>query len=163
MSLIAAPTVWRSRAAGWFEQRSERERLLVAAALVLGLCVLFFFLVWRPIDDARTAAREEIRADEAVIARLRVAGPQLAARGAVRTGAPATLITATAAEASLTIRRLEPSATGAVVALEDVEYDKVVRWLADLERQSGLRVSELKIDRRPPPGVINAQITLVGR
>ena len=46
------------------------------------------------------------------------------------------------------------------VVLEDAPFDAVILWLDAVQRDQGLRVSEIEITRRPAPGVVNAVLAL---
>jgi general secretion pathway protein M len=150
----------RSGMARWLDARSSRERwALVALALVMA-AALFVTLVWRPIEAARTAALADIERYDRIAARLRVAGPDVARMAAARAGTPSTTITESATKAGLTIQRIEPQGANIGVTLDAAGFDALVGWLAGLERDAGMRVVDLKLERRPDPGVVSAQVTL---
>ena len=150
---------WRGRAVGWFVQRAPREQLLLAILAALALTTLLVGAVWRPMMAARAEARADIRAYDALIAQLRVAGtPAPGGSGVV--GPASTRIANSAAMAGLSIRRLEPEGASTRVVIEEAEFAKVLPWLEAVERDAGLKVSELKLERRPAPGVVNVQLTL---
>ena len=72
----------------------------------------------------------------------------------------ANVITDSVAAFQLTIRRLEPEGPRVRVVLEDAPFDAVILWLDAVQRDQGLRVSEIEITRRPAPGVVNAVLAL---
>ena len=150
---------WRGRAVGWFVQRAPREQLLLAILAGLAATTLLVGVVWRPLMAARAEARAEIRAYEALIAQLRVAGPPRPNSGAL-VGPASTQIANSAALAGLSIRRLEPEGALTRVVMEEAEFAKVLPWLEAVERDAGLTVSTLQLERRPAPGVVNVQVTL---
>lgn len=150
----------RSGLARWLDARSPRERAMLLALLGVAAIALFFTLVWQPIDLARKTAIADIRRYDILSARLRVAGPDAARLAAARTGTPSTLVTDSAAKAGLTIQRIEPEGANIGVTFDAVGFDALVGWLAGLERDAGLKVRDIKLERRPDPGIVSAQVTL---
>ncbi len=150
----------RSGMARWIDARSPRERWLIAALAVVAAATLLVALVWRPIEAAHSAALADIDRYDRIAARLRVAGPDVARMAAARAVTPSTTITDSAAKAGLTIQRIEPQGVNIGVTLDAAGFDALVGWLAALERDAGMRVVELKLERRPDPGVVSAQVTL---
>lgn len=157
--LIVAQRV-RGDALSWWRGRSTREQWLLAALGVVLLAALYVTAVYAPLQGVRRQAVRDIGAYQALNAQLRVAGPTLAGRAGVARGASATVITGSAAELGLNIRRLDPEGRRIRVALEDAPFDALLRWLDRLERDRGLRLATLRVERRPTPGLVNAQAVL---
>ncbi len=151
---------WRTDALGWWRGRSPREQALLAALAAVSLLALYLVGVYAPLQGVRRQAVRDIGAYQALNAQLRVAGPTLAGRAGVARGASATVITGSAAELGLNIRRLDPEGQRIRVVLEDVPFETLMRWLDRLERDRGLRLATLRVERRPTPGLVNAQIVL---
>jgi len=150
----------RDAAQRWLAQRSVREQRLLAALAAVAAAALLFVLVWQPLARAHTKAAADIHAYDALIAQLRVAGPDVARVAATRRVSAATVINDSASRAGLAIRRLEPQGARTEVTLEEVPFDKLTSWLAGLEHDAGLTVTAIKIERRPAPGVVTVQLTL---
>lgn len=150
----------RSGMARWIDARTLRERWLLGMLAGIAALALYTTLVWRPMAAVRVAALAEIESNDRIVARLRVAGPDVARIAAARMGTPSTLITESAAKAGLTIQRIEPHGTTIAVSLDAASFDVLVRWLAAIERDAGLRVTDIKLERRPDPGIVSAQLTL---
>ena len=153
----------RTAAARWLADRSARERWLLGILAAVVAIVALDRLVWSPLLATREAARSEIARDDRIAAQLRVAGPDVARIAAARTGTLSTLVTERAAKAGLTIARIEPQGSNVAVSLDGVGFDALVDWLAALDREAGVGVVELKVDRRPDPGIVTAQVTLAER
>ena len=147
-------------ASRWLAERSRRERLLLGVLAGVAVVTLLYMLVWQPLAAARARAVADLRSYTMLSARLRAAGPEVARIAATRRTSAATVITDSAARAGLTIRRLEPQGDRTQVTFEDVPFDKVVEWLAGLQRDAGLSVAVLRVDRRPAPGIVNVQATV---
>ncbi len=150
----------RDGAQRWLAQRTVRERRLLAALAAVVAAALLWALVWQPLARAHAKAAADIHAYDALIAQLRVAGPDVARVAATRRVSAATVINDSASRTGLTIRRLEPQGARTEVTLEEVPFDKLTEWLAGLERDAGLTVAAIKIERRPAPGVVTVQLTL---
>ena len=172
-----SPALWRSGIVEWFSRlpvlerprsafgawwggRSPRERrLLLVLAGTLGVAAVIAG-IYRPLSNKREQALADIRTYEVLAAQLRTAGPDLARLRAIdRSGSPA-LITGSAAGFGLTPRPLPAGAGVTRVAFDRVEFTRLIQWLAQLENATTLRITELRIERRPEPGMVSAQIGL---
>lgn len=156
---LAPLATWRIRTQTWYRLRTPRERVMVTAAAVVLIGAGMFIGVWQPLSAMRAAALADISRYETMTVRLRAAGPD-ALDVTTRQVAPATLITSSAGDLGLAIRRLEPEGERIRVALEDAKFESVIVWLDTLESDHSLRVVSLELDRRTAPGVVSARVVL---
>ena len=70
------------------------------------------------------------------------------------------MLTKTAAARGLTIRRLEPAGGEAKLLIEKADFNEILRWIAELEIERGLRVIALDVNRTTDPGFVNATMTV---
>lgn len=146
--------------AAWWMQRSGRERLLL---LILGAGLAAYLVVVavaQPLLAARDAALTRIGSHEVALAQL-AALPEggVAPRPADSRPVPA-IVTETAPAFDLAIRRIEPEGNGARLVIEDAGFAEILTWIEALEREHGLRLAAIEIDRRPEPGIVSARLTL---
>lgn len=144
-------------------QLSPRERNLILLALLVAVIGGGYRFVWLPTEAGRQSARQEIAAYRQLTAAIdafdRGAQP-VAAPAAVSDVPMATRVTASAQEAAMPIRRLEPEGARLRVTLEEVAFVDVIDWLARLEADYDMRLAAVELDRRPLPGIVSARITL---
>lgn len=153
---------WIARARTFWSERVPRERMLIATLGLLLAAALLVTLVVRPLLAARAEAIADIRIHESLNARLRAAGPSLAAHAPRRSGDAVTVITGSASEYGVPIQGSEPEGEAIRITIAEASFDGLVRWLAELEKSSDLRVIEARIERRPIPGFVSARL-LVAR
>ena len=116
--------------------------------------------VTQPLLEARRAALDKIGRHEMDLARLAAQPDGPDERAAIDTRPVPAVVTATAPEFELAIRRIEPEGAGARVVIEDASFAQVLRWIAALEQEHGLRLAAIEMDRRPEPGTVSARLTL---
>jgi general secretion pathway protein M len=146
-----------------WQARTARERVLIG--LMMGVATLWvaITLIWQPIMQERARLAGDIaRYDRAIAALNAMAAGGPVAPPVVDDAALPVIITDTAANFALTIRRLQPAGDSVQVTLEDAPFDAVLFWIEALERDHGLRVQTLDLSRRPAPGVVSTNLT-VGR
>lgn len=144
----------------WWEARAPRERLLLAVLLIVLAVWLIVVAVWQPLQSARQHLGDQIARHDRALSVLQ-SQPVTAAPETVTDGRPlANVITDSVGAFQLTIRRLEPEGSRVRVVLEDAPFDAVILWLETVQRDQGLRVSEIEMTRRPAPGVVNAVLAL---
>jgi general secretion pathway protein M len=142
----------------WWNDRSPRERLMLGGLAALFAILILVFGMIGPLQNARAKALADIRTYETINARLRAAGP-LGARpvGPARTGAPAQVLSVSAATFGLS-PRVEDAPGGVRATLTDVPYDSLVSWLGDLGATAKLRVRRVSLQRGASAGHVNATI-----
>lgn len=138
----------------WWNDRSPRERVLLAIMLVLLAIVLAWLVVLRPL----AAAREMALADAAVAAERRAQAQALVSAIRARpaaTGAPvADVLTRRLTEAGLQPSRLDAQGPGqAVVEIAAVNGRLLLGWAAALEANDGLVIDQLEATRNPDQSV----------
>jgi general secretion pathway protein M len=155
----------------FWASRSPRERRILIAGAVLVLIVLPYWLVWQSLGERAQRMERTVAGLYEDVAWMQAAAQRV---GGLRAGTPAatpasgdrsplSVIDRTAREGPLsgTVRRVQPEGTGTVrVWLEDAPFDDVVLWLGTLERDYGLRVTSLVVDRQPTEGRVSARLSL---
>ena len=141
--------------------RTRRERLLLGAMAVVGALALVYLAVWQPLQNARKGYKAAIARQDALAARIAALGTDTAAAPVISDPRPpAVIVSDAAASAALAIRRLEPAEDRVRVVLEDADFGAVLIWLDGLDRDTGLKVAEIDITRRPDPGVVSTTLML---
>jgi general secretion pathway protein M len=146
------------KAAGWWQARSGREQWLLGVAGVLLAGWLLAVTVILPIQRARAAALADIRTYEALTARLHEAGP-LGASPPQASGPPQAILSSSAAPFGI-LPVVNSDAAGLRVIIAEAPYDAVMRWIAAVEQTSSLRVTKLRLTRRPASGFVSAELVV---
>lgn len=154
--------------AAWDGLSAHERRLVSALAAVIGTFLLYLIL-WAPMQRELTRLRASVpqdraklivmRAQAAQVQQLRAKQPALA-----RGGSLLSTIEQTAGTRGLrpSIARIEPEGqTGARIFFDEVSFNELAAWLADLQAQ-GIRVESATIQRRPGAGIVNARVLLRG-
>lgn len=151
----------------WYLRQSPRDRLIVMGVAVLTLAGLLYALVWFPLNEKLTQAEQAVAAKKDTLQFIQQAAPQLrASSGSASQGrkdsdkAPYLLIDQIIREAAMDPpERVEPSgANGARVQFNEVEFDKLVMVIAELELY-GLSVSTMTISRKEQ-GMVSARFNM---
>ena len=150
----------RLGAGAWWVRRSLRERWLLAGLAGAAAAYVAIAVVAQPLLAARAAALAAIAEHDRALAQL-AALPAEGAPAPVRSAAlpVAGVLTETAPEFDLAIRRIEPEGAGARLVLDDADFAGVLLWIEELERDHRLRLTAIEMDRRPEPGVVSAQMS----
>jgi general secretion pathway protein M len=147
-----------------------RERLLVGAAGATVIAALLFLLVWEPLHDGVKRLREDVATTQALVAELAEARSLvLSGRGGIgviqgQGRSLLSIVDQTGKENGLaaTITRMQPEGDTTVrVWLEQADFAALVRWLAALENNYGVAVTEAAIDRESQPGLVRVRLGLV--
>lgn len=138
---------------------SVRERWLIAVLGAVGMIVLLFYGVVRPLHEVRVRALREIATYDALNARLAALDPDSAAQAQEqRSGQPDAIAAEVAEEAGITPDRIGADGAGVRVILSQTPFERVTQWISTVESTSALRVKTLRITRAGTPGYVTADI-----
>ena len=151
----------------WFLALAPRERWMVAVGGIVTTLILFFLLVWEPIvlaHERRAQALGEARALAQRLEQVAADSRGGAPRAAVNRSQSLLAAVDTAGKSPTLGKapsRLQPEGENEVrVWFEDVPFDKLVRWISQLETRYGLRISAAEFERRAGAGLVNARLTV---
>ena len=142
------------------DDRTPRERLLIAGVAGLVLVWAVFALVWQPLWTARASLEADILRADQMLARVQRLPPPTGAAPVTDDRPLAVIATTTAGDMGLQVRRLQPQGDAVQVVVEDAPFDFVLLWIAALERDHALRLTDLTLTRRTGPGLVAATLTL---
>ena len=151
----------------WYLRQSPRDRIIIIGVAVLTFAALLYALAWYPLNNRLAQAQQAISAKQDTLQFIRRSAGQLGgvatASGTVRKTsdkAPYLLIDQVIREAQMSLpERVEPSgADGARVQFNEVEFDKLVGVIAELELY-GLQVSTMTISRKNQ-GTVSARFNM---
>lgn len=143
----------------WWAQRSAREQVLIALATAMLVVYTGVAGGLRPLLAARAEARDAIARYDADLARM-AASPDSATAARPDASRPAaTVLTDTAPDFGLDIRRIEAEGDLARVELADAAFADVLGWLDALHRTYALRPVAVEMDRRAAPGIVAARLS----
>lgn len=116
--------------------------------------------VVQPLVADRRHALDAIARHDAGLARL-AERPDVAAASTPAAGGPVTaIVTDTAPDYDLAIRRIEAVGDGARLDVEEAGFAELILWIEELEVRHGLSVTAVEMDRRPEPGTVGARLTV---
>ncbi len=153
---------WRNR---WNALGSRERRALSALAVCLG-ALLFYLLIWSPVQSGLERSRSRLAAAQSQLAQVREQAALAASlRASPRAEAPADAGSAVqqAAEHSglrEQVKRVDADGVSSVrVQIEAAPFPALMSLLVELQ-QAGLCAEKATIERNPKPGTVNASLLL---
>ena len=153
-----------------FEALQPREQLAVAAAGLVLVLAMIYWVLWQPFALWRAHAESSLHSGRELAARIEIIGAQAQAAhpmGNAMAGAGMSLLTVVdQASKDGTLgkppSRIQPDGDKQVrVWVEDVQFDSLLRWLDSLQSRYGLHIDGVAVERRPTAGTVNARLTLM--
>ena len=148
--------------------RPERERsFLAAGALVLGV-MLYVALVWLPLERMRARLEGQLPELRASIAALERDAAEVKKLRATPSSIPqnrmplASLMGANAWAKQLPgVQVTVPDDRHVRLAGDDIPFTALLDWISTAQAAHGLRVESARIDAKPEPGRVRADLSLV--
>lgn len=153
---------------GRWRTLQPRERIMLGGGGALALVMLAYALVWSPLQRDLTHLRTAVPKERAQLMQMRAQVREIAA---LRANAPAagnssnllSTLERSAQEHKLRqyITRMEPdTVSGVRVSLDAVAFSALLQWLADLQKESGVRADTATIAAQADTGIVNARLVL---
>ena len=151
----------------WYLAKSARDRMILLVLGVLIIFTLFYVLVWHPLNKGLQTRNQNITNAENNLqfmyegqARVRASGGSSGQQQLTSNKAPYLLVDDIIRRAGIKLpERVEPTGKdGARVQFSEVEFDKLVGVIAELERY-GLNVSTLNVSRKAN-GLVSARFNM---
>ncbi len=156
------------RTLAYWRGLAPREQLVVGIGGVAAVVLLLYAFLWAPLQHDLDRLRAEVpreqqqlqwmRAQVNRINQLRAAAPS-----GVRGGGLLSFVEQSAQTYGIrtSIKRVEPEGPNAVrLAIDGVAFNSLAEWLANLQKQGGVRIDNATLEPSPTPGVINARLLL---
>ena len=153
-----------------FTGLAPRERLMVVACAAVLLVTGLYLGVYEPVVDAHQGRVNALASARALATRLETASREVAAAGpksnAGQAGRNMSLLAAVdQAAKSATLgkapERLQPDGENSVkIWFNDVSFDAMVRWLAELQTRYGIREQTLDVEAQDTAGEVDARLSL---
>ena len=152
----------------WWANLQARERLIVAVGGIALALILFYLIVWSPLQSSVMRLNAVVPQDRMKLAQMRAQAQeitQLQGHGGTGVAHTDNLLstleqTATSRGLRQAITRMEPEGNnGARVAMDEVSFNNLVSWLADLQTQ-GIRIEDAAVQKKTTAGMVSARLSL---
>ena len=153
-----------------WQQLQNRERALIMLAAIVIAVVLFWTLLWEPLQQSRQDHRARIIEQQSLLLWLQSIEPEVQRLRTEQIGtasssnrSPISLIDQTARAAGLagSLQRIEPAAGNQVrVVFEQVEFAALMNWLDQLIAEQPFRVEQFSAQRGLSSGRVDAVLVL---
>lgn len=156
----------------YFRQLSPRERYLVIVTAFIVLVTLFYFTLWQPMHKGIAQKRDHLKLQKTQLHSMQEQAQEL--RSAQRSTGKApqritssssllSVIDRTAKQGQLksTLQKAQPDGDDGVrLWMVNITFDQLIRWLDKLEREYGIYVSDIAIERNELSGRVDSRILL---
>lgn len=147
---------------------APRERLVLGGGGAAAALLLLYGLAWAPLQRDLARLRANVPQEHQQLQWMRAQAPRVkqlrAGSGTALPGGGLLSFVEQSAQAyniRPNIRRMEPQGSAAVnVAIDAVPFNSLVEWLANLQKQGGVRVENATLEAASDPGLVNARLLL---
>ncbi|MFG0832745.1 GspM family type II secretion system protein ExeM [Aeromonas bivalvium] len=154
----------------WWRGLSAREQRLVAVGGSVLLVGLFYWLVWQPLGNRIEERERQVKSQQQTLIWLKEKGEQVLAAqaGSGRNmdlgGTLDGVVNRTAFNHKIKIARLQPQGQELQVWIDQVAFDDLLMWLAELTDKYGVRVQVIEVAREQlPAGMVKVRRLQVSR
>lgn len=159
MSAIAN---FKQKTMALYQSKTESEQKLI---LILGVCFSLFILIslYSSVANGLSETSKKLIQQQELntwaeqqIALIKRSGKTSSASGS--NSSMAQVINTTARRNGITLARLQPQTADLVkVGLEDMNFNQLTKWLADLRNQHGIYVSNLDLSKTDETGIVRVR------
>ena len=156
----------------WWMSLQTRERMIFTVSAIVLLLILIYLLIIEPYIESRAMLANNIRANQQTLVWMQQASQQVkqlraSASPRVRAGKDKRSllavvdISAKRSKIRTNIQRMEPQGRdGIKLTIDNVDFDKLIRWLGSIQRSQGVNVTRSTVSRSDTPGLIDSRLSL---
>ncbi len=154
----------------WWQARAPRERVILVLAALAMTAMLYFLLIWEPLQQGNSRLQADRQEAHELNAWLRGIEPELAklrsVQGNQRQAGKGSVLAVADSRAKSgglgsALKRMQPDGDNSVRAwLENAPFNTLLAWLHQLEKQDGIQAVDLNISRDDESGQVKARLTL---
>lgn len=152
----------------WFEQQSERDQLMLKVAAVVLAFAVVYWGIWQPVTQAVAAQSQRLTQQENLYTWVQQQGRKaqsLQSTNAQRpqlNGSLVQVINATAAQSGLRLSRIQPRGEEVQVFIDEIEFNRLMGWLALLETRGAL-ILQIDVAEASAPGLVKVRRLELGQ
>lgn len=150
-----------------YDSLADNERRIVIGVGLIVVVALIYLILVVPAQRSVADAQLKLAGQQNLLSWMKeneaVARKAASGGGAVKKSDQPlqTIITSTAGPLGVAVKRYENESENKLrVWLENVPFDKMVRWLDQLETRYGLVIVNIAIDAEKEPGLVTAKLVL---
>ncbi len=147
------------------QQMNKREQVLVGLAAVLVLITILYYLLWKPLSDGIESRQLQVDAQQELLTWVREnTGRYLAANKQGATSSNASMrgsiterVTKLASANKVEIARMQPQSAGLLVVIDGVEFNRLLRFIQQLQSDAGLQIEHIDATELDTPGFVRVR------
>ena len=152
----------------WWRQLAEKEQRLLILMSVFIVFFLFYHLLWQPINEGLDKESKKLARHQALLSYVEqnTSRYQAALRGGGKktaTGSLSSIVNRVAQSHQINISRVQPQGDDIQVWIEQVAFNQLLLWLADLTGTNGLHVKTIDISEGNAEGTVNIRRLQLGK
>ncbi|MBV2130874.1 type II secretion system protein GspM [Arsukibacterium indicum] len=143
----------------WGGLAAREQRLVSIAVVVLGVGALYWF-IWQPLQQGYASKQAALAQAQLQLAKLQQAIPQLrqAASSQGRVGGSlAQIVSNSSRTYNIRVSRMQPQNEQLQLVLEDVPFEQLLRWLAQLQSANGVKLVSLDVANTDKSGIVRVR------
>ncbi|MBK8971621.1 MAG: type II secretion system protein M [Hahellaceae bacterium] len=158
------------KASGWFHGLSHRDQLAVKALAAAVAVFLLYAMVWQPAADFRNQSKKQAESAYDDLKWMRENEGLARQLGGGSGGNKITLtegqsllsvVSASARTQNIELQRFEPKGDDKMnIWLDKVEFNRMMLWLENLNKTTGVSVEQISVDKTNEPGIVTARLSL---
>ena len=146
----------------WYHSLSERDQKIVQIAVPVVAVAILIFGILLPINQVVSSTKEEVVSAKKAVVLLQSMAPKSRSGGKQSFSSLTTVITNTTRQNGFKLNRFEEKKNGEInVWFDQIGFDKMLSWLAQLENQYGIVTSNISVSQTNEVGVVRANVRLI--
>ncbi len=147
----------------WFTSLNVRDQKILKILALLFLVALMFTWIWQPSNIAQQKAAKKFNVELKFHQNMKENAFRFSGIGQTNTsnnGSILSLVNNTAKAKNIVLKRFEPEGkNGLRIWLDQVHFNSTIDWLETLEKDKGIRIEQVSIDK-VSPGIVNLRAVL---
>lgn len=150
----------------WWDQASSRDQMMLILGAAFLVIYLLFMAVLGPVQGMRDDELKRNTAQRASLERVKELAAKVMEQNAASSGQQQkssieSIVQRSVGTSSLTLSSMNASGSNGVrVRFDDAPFEKVLKWLHEMEIAQGLHIRDLSISPSKTPGMVTVTLRM---
>lgn len=152
----------------WWNGLNKREQKLVASLSLVVIVFIFYSLVWTPLHENIEKGEQKLQRQQALLTFVIQETAKYAAAdknnsNQASSGSLSSIINRSANKNDITIARVQPQNNDVQVWIDNVAFEKLLKWLAHLSNNENIHVKAIDLSKSDDEGQVRVKRLQLGR
>ena len=152
----------------WWLGLNSREQRLIGSLGAVVIVFILYSVIWQPLTNNIANTEKKVKRQQELLVWVKQEVSRFKASGqhntnAKATGSLASIVNNAASRSGIAITRIQPQGEDLQVWIDNIAFNTLLEWLAQLSQQQGLAIKNIDLDATEVNGEVRVRRLQLGK